>query len=216
MKMNAAILGTVAVAALLTFGMGAAHGDIIQNGGFESPNGTGDAIDNFDFDSWVEVGNVRMDEDDGGRVPGSNPNQVARFFQTSSLTQDLGTNWAAADTYDLSFNASETWWRTGAGGDSIEVKLLQTDDTELWSSGVINLDGLHTGTAMPAWTAGQTFNYSIDASSFTAGTPGEELRIQIARAGGVSQVDNVSLTVIPEPASLGLLGVGGLLMLRRK
>lgn len=201
--------------------------ELIVNGDFESPVTGGDAVDSFDFDNWVRESNVRMDSDDGGRVPGTNPNQVARFFTgDTSLAQDLGHNWSSSNQFDLSFNASEVWWKDADAGDSITVSLRQVSDEEedstvLWSTGALNLDGLHTGSPMASWTAGQTFNYSIDASSDFSeeGTAGEEIQIFVAHSGGISYFDNVSLTVVPEPSSFALLaGFFGLtwVMLRRR
>lgn len=209
------LLAALATAALAASSQAAT---LITNGDFESPVTGGDAVDNFDFADWVETNNVRMDSDDAGRVPGTNPNQVARFFTGSSLAQDLGHNWSSSDQYDLSFNASETWWRTGASGDSITVSLRQvSDEAVLWTTGALNLDGLHTGAAMSSWDAGQTFNYSIDASSdFSGGTAGEEIQLFVEHSGGVSYFDNVSLSVIPEPSAALLSAAGVLMLLRRR
>lgn len=214
---------------------GSAHAELITNGDFESPDFTGDA-QTPTFTDWVYAGSGALagDEDDAGRVPGTNPNQVARFQNNSNglLAQDVSHNWSALDIFDLSFNASETWWREGSAGDEISVSIYQltgsemdlagseTDDVALWTSGVIDLDGTHTGSAMPAWTAGQTFNYSIDASTdFSGGTAGEAIYLQFKWEDGgtsVAYLDNVSLTVIPEPGSLALLGLGGILIASRR
>jgi len=214
-------LVSMATAALFTSPLQA---QLISNGDFEAPDFTGDA-QTPSFTDWVYSGSVALagDEDDSGRVPGSNPNQVARFQNNSNglLAQDLSYNWSASDVYDLSFNASETWWRSGSAGDEISVSLLQlngsemdlagfeTDDIELWFSGIIDLDGTHTGSAMPAWTAGQTFNYTIDAGTdFSGGTAGEALYIQFKWEDGgtsVAYLDNASLSVVPEPSALSLI-----------
>jgi hypothetical protein len=63
------------------------------------------------------------------------------------------------------------------------------------------------------------FSRTYDAASLT-GHLGESLRIRVgwgpAAGGSQSQLDMVSLTAIPEPATLSLMVLGGLAMLRRR
>jgi len=214
------------LAACVCFGVAQAAGAamLVSNGDFESPDFTGDEVDNFGLTDWVVTsGTERGDEDDGGRVPGTNPNQVVRMGATrqgvTSMYQDLGHNWATDDEFTLTFNAITTWWQTGA---QLRFRLLETGGTELWNSGVVALDE-HTDSAMPAWTDGTagspdtTFEFSFAASDFTGGTAGEELRLEVSRENAILWLDNVSLeqSLIPEPASLVLLGLGGLLIAGR-
>lgn len=52
----------------------------------------------------------------------------------------------------------------------------------------------------------------------TAGDAGQEIRVRFGSLGGSGtvMVSNASLTEIPEPSSLALLGLGGLLITRRR
>lgn len=223
----------IASAALLAASSQAAT--LITNGDFEALDFTGDA-QSPSFSNWVYSGSVALAGDEVDRVPGPNPNQVARFQNNSNglLAQDLSYTWSTLDTYDLSFNASETWWRTGGTGDAISVSLFQlngsemdlagseTDDVALWTSGFIDLDGTHTQTDnVSPWTAAQTFNYTIVANTDfnVLGTAGENMYIQFKWEDGgtsVAWIDNVSLTAIPEPSSLTLLAGGLALFWLRK
>lgn len=68
----------------------------------------------------------------------------------------------------------------------------------------LNIDGNINGTAVlpAAWNA--------------AGIDTVRLGTGLSSAGGGVNFDNVKLEVVPEPASLALLGLGGLAMLRRR
>jgi hypothetical protein len=62
-----------------------------------------------------------------------------------------------------------------------------------------------------------------DTSNKVASLPDNNVKLSYARfsiasgGGGIAAVDNITLTTaVPEPASLGLLCAGGLLMLRRR
>ena len=149
--------------------------------------------------------------------------QSTDTFRSSSTAaaayQDLGHTWQATDVYQINFLAYDAGWRIGNNTDAAQVRLLQTDGTELWTSGTISLTGTVSGTENNLVFTGTSHihAYTVDASSFITGAAGEELRLEISRAGGVVIIDDVSITVVPEPSSAALLGLGGLaLMLRRR
>ncbi|MCB1134122.1 MAG: hypothetical protein KDN05_23595, partial [Verrucomicrobiae bacterium] len=103
----------------------------------------------------------------------------------------------ATDQFTLSFDATEAGWRTGNAGDAIEVQIRQADGTVLWDSGPLNVDGTLTGSqnAISFTGTGHQFSFNIDASTFTIGSPGSQINLRIARAGGVVFFDDVQLMV---------------------
>lgn len=188
------------------------YDELVSNGDFESPNFTGDA-QTTTFTDWTVSGTSRGDEDDSGRVPGTNPNQVVRMGASNqgvvSMYQDLSHNWGATETYTLSLNAITVWWTTGG---VLEANLLQQDNTVLWTSGAINAPE-HPDTAVAAWEPSTFFTFDIDASTFSGAgvAPGSPLRLEINRTSEILWLDNVSLTnnvFIPEPSTAILAGLG--------
>ena len=167
------------------------------------PVGGGNQVVQLEYDAYTRLGLAQWADHDTGNHP-----------------------WATSDVYTLTLNATPQSW-SGQNQRWIRPSLLQQDGTVLWES---PQDGT---TALPLynnfggnpWTAAQTFSFTIDASTFTAGTAGQPLMLRIASSGqrGV-YFDNVSLTLpdpvtaIPEP-SMGMLAGLGLLALcfrRRK
>jgi hypothetical protein len=128
--------------------------------------------------------------------------------------------WSASDVYLVSFNACELAAQAGETiQNEITVQLNQTFQSDgllrdlLWST-TIDLDGTHDGTQTGDWTAAQTFSFVIHASDFPIAQNGW-LELQFVAGGGAGvaseYLDNVYMEVIPEPATLLLLGIGGLL-----
>ncbi|MCB1132662.1 MAG: hypothetical protein KDN05_16160, partial [Verrucomicrobiae bacterium] len=131
--------------------------------------------------------------------PGST--QVGYFSNLAgaAVNQDLGYRWTSSDRYTLGIDLFEPGFRVGIAGDEVKIQLRQADGTVLWDSGTINLDDTMAGTEFAlSWGAVSRFHiFTIDASAFTAGTPGEPLNLRIARVAGVNYFDNVSLEVAP-------------------
>ena len=81
----------------------------------------------------------------------------------------------------------------------------------------IGTDG--TGTANPILSGSFTDGYSYSQSSgwLTAVTSNSAVTVISGSQGGISNIDNFSVTAIPEPSTTALLGLGGLaLILRRR
>ncbi|MFK7851876.1 MAG: PEP-CTERM sorting domain-containing protein [Akkermansiaceae bacterium] len=169
-----------------------------------------------------------------GDVPVGSGNQVVQLEQLSyvrpSLAQwadhDTGNHaWSSSDVYTLRLNATPQSWN-GTQDRWIRPSLLQQDGTVLWESpedATTKLPSYNSFGGNP-WTAAQTFEFTIDASTFTAGTEGDPLMLRIGSSGfrGV-YFDNVTLSLpdpvaIPEPSAAMLAGLGllGLCFRRRK
>lgn len=180
---------------------------LVVNGDFDTPDYPRDGETTPDFDVWhtdVAEG-VWGDRSNGGRVPGDNPNQVARPRVAGvSITQDLtadGTpfHWQPLDVYRLAFNAIEPPWQAASAGNAVVASLEQTDGTILWSSGQLSLDGTHPDAPLDDWPAGTTFSFDIPAEQFTAAAAaqaGTPLRLRLRFPDKAAFVDNVSLEVI--------------------
>lgn len=173
-----------------------------------------------------------------GRNGGNSVNfrAYAAFSVSDILTNEsLTLGQLAATSFTLSFDASEDQKTLGAGsyrvdyvgffanGDFPDIGagsgLGQWDD----ANGAYNT-GEEVDTGVADTTASQT---GITAFSFIlAGVTEADtandmvvfgVRYSEPQAAGLDQaLSNYSLTLVPEPASLALLGLGGLLMLRRR
>jgi len=127
------------------------------------------------------------------------PNQFAGVFQNLNMTINPGdvinmTGWVR-NASGAPFNATQEIkleWQ-GAAQNRLDVLTLGSD-YEMFS---------HTGVA-PAGTTGLVVTYAI--SSFGAGQNGNSL----------VHLDDVTVTLVPEPATLSALAIGALALLRRK
>ncbi len=102
-------------------------------------------------------------------------------------------------------NALESYLGAGTNGNGnftatagvVSLKIVLDTTTPLWSVEWHTNDTLRR---TASFTANPTINY-VSFGAFNSGT---------------GTVDNFTLSVVPEPAALGLLAIGGLMMLRRQ
>lgn len=226
MKHNSKTVLPLAVLAMASFFMAtSANAGVINinNAGFEDasiPAGNGNLGTVAD---WTEenAGQVFVD-DNGLQWTPESDRTLYLNAANAAANQDLSHNWSSSDNYTLGLIGIEPQWRIAGAGDAFSVQLRETDGTVLWDSGSQSVDGTVSGSpgSVSYTGTGHIFSWTIDASTFGGAgvVEGSQLNIRIAHAGGAPYMDDVSLSVIaiPEPASLSLLGLGGLAMLLRR
>lgn len=141
-----------------------------------------------------------------------------------SMQYDTGHAWSSNDVFTLSINATEQLWNSVQDRFMV-VSIKETARTgdeltgaTLWTmTQALILDPNHDS-AGEGWGPNNSFSWTFSASDFVTGTPGNAISFQIEGAGSRGyHFDNVNLSVlIPEPASLALLGLGSVLMLSRR
>ena len=148
---------------------------------------------------WPFGDGVRTDTDI------ASTNQVIQFeYADHAIEHDIAHNWSASDTFTLTINASPQEWN-GHQQRYIRPEIRQQDGTVLWAPGE-NLSGPEK-TAIPlyadivgsSWQADPNlrFSFTIAASTFSAGTPGQPIRLRIGSSGEQRGVffDNVHLSL---------------------
>ena len=126
---------------------------------------------------------------------------------SSPMYQSVGTI-EANSVYELTVAIGQ---RLDLGWSNLTVELRATDQ-----NGTVLASGVYDATDAPDGTFSDV-SISFDSTDF-AGEVGNDLVITFRSAGVQALYDNVRLTesLVPEPSSLALLGLGGLLIARRR
>jgi hypothetical protein len=153
------------------------------------------------------------------------PNTYYEITPTSgSIVADITTNLAfyqttgyaiqATDQYTLTFSAG---LREGENGTPLTAELLDAANSNTLASMTIST---LTTTAFATAHPGQMDTYVLPALAPTIlqGDIGNDLEVEFVggSTGGQDSIDTVSLSVVPEPASLGILGAATIALLTRR
>ena len=217
-------------AALLLFGAGA-KADLITNGGFETTTGYGQIGTNATVSGWTtngynfifpssggtvngSAGSLSLYNGgvDGGAVLGPSPaggNYIGAdgAFEVGAISQTINGLTAGAQ-YTVSF-----YWggaqQTNFSGATTEKWLVSLGSQTLSTNTVTDVSGGFTGWQQTFLTFTATGNSEV-LSFLAQGTPDGQPPFSL--------LDGVTMTAVPEPASMTLLGAGlaGLGFVRRR
>ncbi|MFZ9935810.1 MAG: choice-of-anchor D domain-containing protein [Luteolibacter sp.] len=95
------------------------------------------------------------------------------------VSQNMGYSWTAGDVFTLGIRGNQGW----RSGGTFKIQLRQADGTVLWDSGTTAVE-----------SSVQNFSWTIDASTFTSGTPGGQLNIRIDCLANTVFLDDVTLS----------------------
>lgn len=201
----------------------------IPNGDFENGGGLSNGLHNV-LNDWTEF------KDSGGSGAGvwidhgpahSPETDGAAYINDafSGVHQNLSHNWSSSDIFQLGIIGFDASWRNGNVGDAFFIQLREIDGTVLWDSGPQLVDGTTSGNSYTG--TGHIFNWNIDAGTFSGiagAVEGSQINILIQSSdfyvpttgASVPYVDDVTLSIVPEPSSLALLGLTGLCVLCRR
>lgn len=190
------------------------HGDTDINGFFESSNSG--------YADFTASGT------DATRLQGLNDSIVAAIGKNGFIYMQIGT-YTPGELIGLTGDVYKIRQHTTALDFTVSLVAATgapADGTEAGSlAGATVLDSVTiTAASLELTSSGTAKQADLDVTldSGTSATAGTAIYLQIATGAGEAGVDaetyfdNLTLTVVPEPGSLALLGLGGLLVARRR
>ena len=201
-----------------------ANAAVISNPSFEDDDVADGTFTNGLATGWDTAGNVTGTQDfSAGQLPpaatdGEQHGVVS--FQTfgglpTSLSQLTPYIITAGETYTLTVDVGQVH---NFNGSQATISLFGS--TLGLGTALSNVNGtaLLAGIAPPD-AGGYLLDRTVSYTALASGDPfeGQQLGIQFIKSAGTQTLfDNVRLDIVPEPSSLALLGLGGLLLARRR
>lgn len=236
-------LGGVLV--LASAGVAGATAIPVQNGSFESPTVPLVEIAHPGADGWVTTGgintgifpNLPQDMDFGGvvakRITNADGNQLAfisALFDPTGITdngtpiknefyQQLAATYQPGQSYTLSVGVTTSSVQPPAPGTKLRLELYYPSNGQLQPVAFTLVDAADANQQNQLLKFYTVQTPVIDPGAAYAGQPIGVLLSTTDNgpsSGGTFDMDNVIVTATPEPAALGTLALGGLLLRRRR